>query len=101
MKKAIKKYDKKGRLVCFFEPSLETTFEYRYVRNERITTITNPKYKSNYKTIIKEFLKNDDYILESKIEYGEIYEIKSTYDENGRIKKIIRKNKKTKTQLVE
>jgi len=76
-------YDILGRLIFQFEPISKTRYEYKYLANGRIVLITNEKNKTNFKTIKHQKLINDvykDYEIE---EYGEKYNIKKRYSDNG------------------
>ena len=94
-----KKYDKNGRLIYDFIPETETLYTYKYKDKNRTVKIANKKNRSNHTTVIEQVEDgNGGYRDISKIEKGDIYTIKVTYNEFGKQAKYEQINKKKKTK---
>jgi len=100
-KTTIVKYDKKNRICCIYEPSIKTTYVYRYIKNNRITEIKSVNNPTNYYSIIKESSKNGKYINEYRMDDGERYKTEVFYNNIGREILYKRKNKRKNTFFIE
>jgi len=76
-------YDSDGRLVKKLEPVSGLLFEYEYLDETRITTITYSKNKSNFKTIKKEILIDGSYVDLETEQYGDVYHTFHKFNNKG------------------
>lgn len=77
-------FDSQGRIIEKLEPVSGLFFKYEYLENGiRITTVTNDRNKSNFKTIQKEILINDKYINLETEQHGETYYTFHKYNDKG------------------
>ena len=77
-------FDSQGRIIKKLEPVSGLFFKYEYLENgTRITTITNDKNKSNFKTIQKEILIDGEYVNLETEQHGETYHTFHKYNNKG------------------
>ena len=90
------KFDKKDRLIFKLEPVTNTIFKYKYddINLSRTITILNEKNRSNFKTVITQVRYNKIYVDKVRKEFGDVYNITTTYDDEGNISSYKQINKK-------
>lgn len=91
-------YDKLGRITFYDIVDLGLTYEYIYcddlnICSNRKYIIENKNNKSNFRTVIIQKFINKNYIDLKKEEFGDIYEITTKYNEEGKEINIERINK--------
>jgi hypothetical protein len=91
-------YDKLGRITFYNIADLDLTYEYIYcddlnICSNRKCIIKNENNNSNFKTVITQKFLNKNYIDLKKEEFGDIYEITTEYNEEGKEINIERINK--------
>ena len=75
-------YDILGRIIHCVEPVTGTIYDYEYDnKNSRILTITNEANRSNFKTVKKQILLNEEYIDSEIKEFGDTYNILKIHNE--------------------
>ena len=72
-----------GRPKKASEPISGILVEYAYSGNSRISTITNNRNKSNFKTILTEELVDNRYVTLESEEFGDVYHITKRYSKKG------------------
>ena len=78
-------FDILGRIIRSVEPVTGTIYEYEYTSgNSRTIIITNETNKSNFKTIKKQILKNNEYVDFEVEELGETYHILKKYNDRNK-----------------
>ena len=92
---SIKKYDKLGRIIFYYECMFKTSYQYEYFENERTITAINNRNRSNFKTITKEIRIKESYIKKERVEYGDQFTIKTDYNNKGKERTVSKKSKKT------
>jgi hypothetical protein len=101
MEDSDRKIDSYGRLISDFSSSTGTLTTYEYGDKWRKITITNSKNRSNHTTIIEQNIsENGNFIDSKKTEEGDVYIIKTTYDDKGREKQYEQINKIKQTNLI-
>ena len=91
-------YDKLGRVVLYEITDLSLIYEYIYlddldIYSKRKCIIKNENNYSNFKTIITQEFVGENYIDVKKKEFGDVYEINTEYNKEGKEIKIERINK--------
>jgi hypothetical protein len=91
-------YDKLGRIIFYNIVDLNLTYEYVYfddldIYSKRKCIIKNENNYSNFKTIITQDFVGENYIDLKKEEFGDVYEINTEYNKEGKEIKIERINK--------
>ena len=77
-------YDILGRIIHSVEPVTGTVYDYEYNDlSSRIVTITNETNRSNFKTIKKQKLINEEYIDSEIKEFGDTYNILKIHNEKN------------------
>ncbi len=77
-------YDILGRIIHCVEPVTGTIYDYEYDnKNSRILTITNEANRSNFKTVKKQILLNEEYIDSEIKEFGDTYNILKIHNEKN------------------
>jgi hypothetical protein len=97
MNLTIIEYDKQKRVVYIHYPDSNITYYYKYKKSERIITIINKKNRSNYKTIIKQNINDNNYTDFKIKQFGDIYNVEILFDSFGNeiLTKRVNKIKKT------
>ena len=72
-----------GRPKKVSEPISGLLVEYAYSGNSRISTITNERNKSNFKSVLTEELIGDRYVTLESEEFGDTYHIIKKYSKKG------------------
>lgn len=101
MKNSNKIFDELGRIVSDHSPSIGTITTYEYGHDWRRITMTNERNISNHTTVIEQNSDgNGGFIDAVKTEDGNVYTMKTIYDENGKEVRYERINKLKKTNLI-
>ena len=91
-------YDKLGRITFYDIVDLDLTYEYIYcddlnIYSNRKCIIKDENNNSNFKTVITQDFVGENYIDLKKEEFGDVYEINTEYNKEGKEIKIERINK--------
>lgn len=92
------KYDKNGNVIKKTDLSSNIIYTYKYDQNKRIVKIYMKNSKS--KTVIKDVLSEHGYLTIEKKDYSDKFIQTVTYDNEGKEKKIIRYNRKTRKRYI-
>jgi hypothetical protein len=90
------KYDKQGRVLQKIDDTSGLIYMYKYHVNTRIVKITTKNASKNKTIIVEELINESEYKILEKKDMSEKYIVQIFYDEFGREKKIVRKNRKNR-----